>query len=550
MFGVLLTECARVNDFEQNVFVMDDVIAAAALQSRHLRNSDLPLPVVATFCGQLPATKTGRVRKIVSYDVWANLPGRKFIFCGPRLTANMVNMASRANGRIYIDGFTSRFDRMAPDNALCRAQQQAIHWMGALETAIKDLPEPALTELLVTLDIPESEYRRFIYRCTDRTYRIIQQHEASDHRLKTTRLRDREVVETQHGWVCKRTGAIVCNAILRIDEILCRQEDDATFYRGRILFAGQEIPFCESQVAVDKDPFRWMKQKLISEDKGILISARQWSKDAVELAQRFHPPVLRKMAGSFGWRNSELALVLPNFTLGRNGKVTEEEQPLFDDLIPARTLRLYCAAPHFPRLTLDTPNNRIFWATAACLAANIIAPTHCGCIAGIGLIGPGAVTIGQMTAKAFGCADFPVPTRKGSPGELADTLDEAVRRHAWPLVIRAPRGTQRQFLNFWLNCPQYLKNCVVPELSPLMAEVVGVHGLWRFVVSDEWSTDTTAIVEQGPRVLSGWLQRLAKNGFWPQFEGHSLARGVLKTWQTGAPSTTWIRLQSSPPPAS
>ncbi len=84
MYDVLDTPTAYKDKFGDNVFVFNNPLTALQLQGRHMRDSELPLPLVASY-----NAKQKRIRNVVSlvvHDLWKTRPDKKFIFWGPALS--------------------------------------------------------------------------------------------------------------------------------------------------------------------------------------------------------------------------------------------------------------------------------------------------------------------------------------------------------------------------------------------------------------------------------------------------------------------------------
>ena len=79
--------------------------------------------------------------------------------------------------------------------------------------------------------------------------------------------------------------------------------------------------------------------------------------------------------------------------------------------------------------------NELFWATATCLLADILAPALGFPRTSTALVGPGAIAIGTATALAFGCLDG-----AGAWCDYRLCCPKSVRRllgaHRWPLLVR------------------------------------------------------------------------------------------------------------------
>jgi hypothetical protein len=185
----------------------------------------------------------------------------------------------------------------------------------------------------------------------------------------------------------------------------------------------------------------------------------------------------------------------------------------------------------------DDLHNSLFWASAACLGANIIAPAINEALCGLGLVGLGAALVGRVTARAFGstCVVLPPVAAVAVPEKLV----QATTRHAWPVLIDIPKRKGRHGLSLWLN-DQEAKN-VVLEIDQHLASALKVSSNWRFVMAEEPLVDADRAKHFGPQILTSWLQNISARKFALSAPPTaSLARRVL------ADMRQWLTLLGHP----
>ena len=106
MYEVLDARTAYSDVFgSETVFVFNDPIHALKMQSRHMRDSDLPLPLVSTYNAKIVRKHDSAHKstwELLTRSVWHSRPDKRFIFWSATVTPDVFNNASCADGRVHI----------------------------------------------------------------------------------------------------------------------------------------------------------------------------------------------------------------------------------------------------------------------------------------------------------------------------------------------------------------------------------------------------------------------------------------------------------------
>lgn len=511
MFDVLGSDTAYKREFGDTVFVCNDPIYALKLQAKHMRESDLPLPVIGTYNARIK--RRSCVRELVSYNIWHTQPSKRFLFWGPTLTPDLFNMASRANGFIYVsrkplDDIRQR----ASHEWLLAMQKNAKHWTAVLEASLLDMPEETAIAFLNNLRIPAEQLHNFKRNCAACTQQLLDKNYRAVETLSKACVRGTEIIETDQGWFSKgKRSECVSNAILRLDRILATDDMDfEPIYEGRVICGGASYPFRAPMSELERDPGNWIKRKLLSGDSKFPIIKRGWSPHLLDIARQFHEPEVVREDGRFGWKANESRFSFPQFSLYLGGDIKEQSAHIVDEYAPARNFESPSVTPDIAPLLNKTPSNELFWAATTCLAANVLAPAVGELIAGLGLRGHGAILVGHATARALGCYElhaagsFSIETSR-----LADKIDSIVTRHRWPLLIITRVRAPKIAFGAWHN-GEYERN-VVTNMDDEHAFAAGLLGRWRFVQEERPIEAGPEVRMYGRYVLPLWLHKLCSD---------------------------------------
>jgi hypothetical protein len=215
-----------------------------------------------------------------------------------------------------------------------------------------------------------------------------------------------------------------------------------------------------------------VRQCLIQRRAGFLLGDSKWSGRLVDVALLFHQPKLTKAVERIGWDDDQQAFVFPRFSISSVGDVKELGEPLPGDLLPARELEAPRIGLSPTDLDFDGASKstvELFWAVAASILANILAkPFHREPVS-IGLLGPGAVAVGEAIARAMGCVCHEV-------GGVADVRQcrKSAAAHDWPLLVRQTRPLRRSVRRQLLAEAGESRNVILAvdkcEVEPILAD--------------------------------------------------------------------------------
>lgn len=523
MYDTLLDPC--VDTFGNTVFVFNDVMLALKMQSRHLRDSSLPMPIVGMFASSFLHLKNNQHKNIEPNRLWDSVPQREYVFWSQKPSAKLYNAAARANGRVCIAQYADHATWRSPKRLLSHIKQHAKPWIGSLEMTLRELSDVERDIFLEELNLPGHAKTEFLYSCTEGTKEMLAASEGSTVVPKKAMIGTNFVTETPNGWFVERTGALVSDAILRLERVIYQEENDAVWYQGYISYKGKQVPFMEAASAMEIRTMSWMKKKLIQENVGVMNFSPSWSSHAIQLAMHFGQPELVHTTGIFGWDPVKTAFVLPNMKIYLGGRVEEEAIPQITELAPAKELLPPdMILPDLAQLTLDTDENAVFWATAACVFANVLAPALNLPASGIGLYGAGAAAVGRLTARSLGCPEYHLTLPQGGVDAL-DTFKKVATQHRWPTILRLGGDNRYKILSPWLNSIEDVN--AILEVTQTTADALSVQTSWRFVQCSHELTSSNLSLENGALLASHWLVSICERGLTLKSNAEPLARRVL-----------------------
>ena|GEM_PF-6594978 len=497
-------------------FVFTDVALAMRFHIRHMNDTRLPLPLAATW--QDNEYSTSRV--------WDWFSHTDLVFWGTDLVES-IHQAQMANGAVSMlevsetEQNNHNLDHYTPAEWLERMKTAAVPWRSALRTYLGMLNDDAIEGTLLSLGMQGRQLTEFIQGCDPELRERLAYVE--QHRTYAAKVRFEKhwVFEKADGWYLEKGQDRISNAVVRIEQVLTTL-DHRSYYRGIIKFHGESYPFTEKAATLDKGMLAWAQAYIRDVvQAGVPEFYPSWNKKSVQLALAFHTPDYAQGVESIGWDGKNRQFNFPTFSICRNGDVTTDFSCLFDhDRVPAKEVP---QPGNFPRKHIETLSDtndeiRIFWATAASIASNILAPAVNRNQVPLLLDGEGAWGVGVSAAARMGCCTVPAQSRN----DVTQTLATAKGQHSWPFITLASGGLRP---GTWLDSDvaQFGIYCLPHATNRVLA----IRGRAHMISCDRKLGSMQLAHHAAPYVLANYIQDAYRRNLWITDEHDALVLNVL-----------------------
>jgi hypothetical protein len=530
--GVTMLETALPlhREFADTIFVIDDPVLAVRLQLRHLAASDTPLPVAGAW---------GRPE---AKSIWPCLPRRNLVHWSPEPDGRLIARARASGGRVALTpagtAVSGHLERSRPIQALRGMLTAARPWDAALEALLARLAPAKAEELVLGLKLQPDETAGFLRTCADDTRARLSALLADAGKPRGVTISGKTVVESGGAWRVAKSGELVCDAVLRIAQVI-RAANGGVSYRGSIEYRGQSLPFWAPDTEIEKDPLRWLRTKVGQAGLGeVLIGSIYWSKHLLTIAQQLEPPRSVRGLDAVGWDDDRNAFALPRFLLRGNGDVAVPDYVVPPEaVLPAAGLAPPEGLAPGARVALAWGDeaNELFWAVATCLLTDILAPALGLQRTSTALVGVGAIAAGQATARAFGCLEVPVGYDSAQQ-VAAETRRLLGAGHRWPLLAR--RRDNETTRTIHVKSLSMLPPGMIAAVGQWPAAVLSLSGGWHVVTCDH-TVNTERIREHGAAILTNYLKDLCARRLSLEPEGNLLdaVHADLVAWYGRAQAT-------------
>ena len=491
-------------EWGRTIFAVSDPLLYLRFQMRQFERSLNPLPLVLW---------QERTRA-----AWTMFQGYKIVFWDRQASLATMQQVVQTNGWLSTAGPIAD-DPEAVHNYLLRyvpsmlceqLRKTARPWPLRLASLMRGWTDAQVEELLLQLHLEQDQLQRLLKSCDERVRSRVTGALQTNQLSGSIRLESRTFVEQSDGWYCHRTGAwareltLVVDAKLRIDQVIVHRAAGKTTYCGRIIYHNEEIPFATAEEGFEKDPFRWMRQLLLEQGKGVLRYSAGYGKHAITLATGFHEPKLVQGISRVGWDREQLLFNLPNCRIGPD-ECKPQHETIPDISLPATNLRLTTPPLAENWAPADGYSMSVFWGALAGILHNIVAPAVLRGTCGFGLVGPGATELGLAVAQAMGCLRREL--RVVSDVRKASALEQS---HHWPLATPvSPLASGLARLQ-WVEADRsYAHNCVTP-LDPTTAAVKKLETSWNLLTAWDPVQITPLLLRLASRLTVGYLQDLCQ----------------------------------------
>ena len=533
--GVAMLEAALSlhREFGAAVMVIEDPVLAVRIQLRHLIASDTPLPVVGAW---------GRSEL---QSIWATLPRRDLIHWSPDPDGRLITRARQSGGKVALTpagpAIMGHLERSRPLLALRGMLAAARPWDAALESLLSRLSPARAEELVLGLKLRPDETTGFLRACADDTRARLAALFVDVGKPRGVTISGKTVTESGGAWRVARTGELVCDAVLRIEQVV-RPTTGDIYYRGRIEYRGQALPFWTPGREIERDTMRWMRTAIGAAGLGeMVMGSKYWSNHLLAIAQQFEPPKAVRGLDAVGWDNARNGFALPRFILLGNGEIVTPDYVVPPQaVLPGADLAPPEGMTPGARVAMAWGDeaNELFWAAATCLLTDILAPALGFPRTATAMVGPGAIAVGTATALAFGCATAQVPCDHRS------TLPEKTRAmfdvHRWPLLIR--RAAHNSTPTISLRALTQIPTGVITATTDWAADTLALAGGWHVIVGSNPASRDRAR-EHGGTVILSYLKDLCDRHLNLEVTGNLLdaVHADLVDWYGRASSSRVVR---------
>jgi len=495
--------------FGDVAFLLSDPLTALRLQARSLQSEQRLLPVAVIWSDARHRTKLSKNL----------LGGRRPIVWAPRSDDQLLVDVSRVDGLVSI-GDPLEDQGWGAGNPLwwlrC-VKEVAVPWGTMARDAIRQRPLESVRELLLR------------FRHEPKTLQRLLDEPVAPEKLEPLRqelafrpsvsIRGHRISETADGWRSETSGALICNGNVRVDELL-HLKSGQRLLRGSVQLGDQKTPFLISERdAIRRGLFACIKN--VAEQ---FEFQPRWSRGSDFVAERLHEPKARGDVDVVGWHDCRFWF--SQFSLKLGGSIDEETVLVTKPPAPGSTFSPPGTLTKYEIELLCTRGReaRIFWAVAACVAFNVLAPLLRYKPQVIGFIGAGAQRVGLEAAGLLGCVEAPAPTSCRHPW-AASRLDEVCDRHNWPVVLLPPSGRAATAVAKWA-ASDGPKNCVFPVYTERAAEHGRANG-WHLVHSEPDFGTLECLARVGSKVLPHYLRSVCQRHGATYFDRQSWLLSVL-----------------------
>ena len=435
-------------DWQHTIFATADPLAYLHLQLQQFEHSNHPLPLVLW--------QDTHVDRVHAYTrrAWEMFGGCRVVFWDPFLGLSTLKQAIAIDGWIATCGprpihekteIRDYLEYQQPSLFCSLLQRQARPWPKALAKALSTWSDSRVEDIFLQLRLESPQLEKVRKACPFELRKRLDSILASRPIQRFVRFDDHVVVEQPDGWYCyrhrdwaRRHMELICNAWLRVLQIVTHKRTGRATYVGTIIYNGEEIPFVAAQKEIEKDPLGWMRQFLLQCGKGLLRYNPAWSKKIISVAASFQDPKVVAGIDTVGWDQERAAFLLPGRIIGLDGT---HKLPLIEDasLFPAANLK--CSSEPLPTNWHELENEyelSLFWGALTGVLSDVLAPALFRETKGIGLVGKGAEAIGLAVAQEAGCL-----LREVRSVPTAKQAAEKEQRHRWPLCRRWQRMRPR-----------------------------------------------------------------------------------------------------------
>ena len=503
--------------FDNKKFILLDLDIAIRLHTRYSKEHAQPLPLAVAYDDG----------KYVTQDIWKLFNGSNLIFWGTDLLKT-IKQARLAKGLVAVMPLTdvqlsNHLRHLDPQQLLRKMETVAVPWAIALQEHMDTISDEAVEDVIASLDMHGRDFALFVEGCGQSLRNRLRNITSNKTFDTQVRFQSHWIHQRSDGLYLAKTDERISNALVRVDQIITTL-DDKNRYRGVIRFDDKEYTFTERATVLEKGLLAWVQTYL--RDKchaGISEYYPDWNRKALQIFLTLHKPKYVRGISMVGWDAGDRQFNFPNFVIQYGGAVHTDCAFLFEsNEIPGQHLPPPGLIPreHIKNLGEQNPETQIFWATAACVISNIIAPAVGRDTTALILAGDGAHGVGSSAAVRLGCAavlDYKKATY------FPDQLPTFEWANCWPAVVPLMLAHNKYR---WLEQPQAAN--FVLSVPAIAGSVLAIRGRTNMVRYQRQLGSLQLLYNAAPFVIPNYIQDLYTRKIFMPDASRDLADDVLQ----------------------
>jgi hypothetical protein len=410
-------------------FVVDDPFWALKAQMAQLKSGASLLPIAASYHGP----------DALSYgNTWISFPHTPRFFQGAVCSPELVSQAAAARGYVCVTPQESIERTATPTRTIHRLaeiRRSAQTWQQALEEFFSASSELMAHAFATKLTVPHDKLHLF-FKAHEKKFspefagRVMARVEAPP--VVPTKVHRRWVVIERDGGWWSHTGVHVCNALVRIKQIV-HVRGGNKFYSGTISAADGELTFTDSAKKIEKMGLLAYAQQHAAAEKILVRYDPAWNVRSHLISMTLHEPELVTVSGALGWDEQSSRFCFYSYSLANDGAVVPDPVPGVRSSRQGDFPLPDIVAPLSLRNTLTiSEDNAFVWAVFAAVAADLLAPVL-GKPAPIVALEPTSFDAAQKIGAALDCGWDKIPAR--SYRHVMDSVVGAVNTAVWPVFV-------------------------------------------------------------------------------------------------------------------
>jgi hypothetical protein len=454
------------------LFVINDPVFAIRLQLRWLKTNPRLLPLVCTY----------NADKLPTGNVWDSWAVRDRIFWAVQRDNNFWQHAYHAGGRVSQLQITDLeqqrgLNHRTPLDWLRKFKESAVSWRTAIEQHLLNRNSDTIIDLFCTLGFDQARASTFIQQCPPELQLQLLDAWKKKVTNPSASARGRTILEVPGGWRLKDTNISICEARVRITQLV--RTAGQLYYRGQVEVKGEWRAFVIRVSDVRRHGLWDVLHTALPNVQFCYDTS--WNHIADQLAMQMHAPEHVDAVERVGWLPEKNHFRLATFTMAANGETHYDNAIRFTE-VPVPTMELQPPSLLTRREVepaCEGAEGAVFWATAALVVNNVLAPLVRHPVAAIGLEGPASQQIGLETALGLGCQAHTFPGRCHEQTMMA--LKSRATAHGWPAVFQHGEIAHPDVERLWVATGG--QNSVV-ALNWWSARVASTYG-WSLVQNND-----------------------------------------------------------------
>lgn len=473
--GIAIHPKLLTNPGDDTLLLTNDLNTYLRLHAKHFISSSKPLQLACYHDSEIKTT------------AWQMIANRDLIVWSPQIRPQDMWLAIHLQAKI-----ATKAPKGLPLHTICRdssplhvykqCRQQARPWPDVLASLVSKYDVEELVDWFSKMSLDEGEQYLVIEACPPKFSKKLARVFNQTITTRTVSLDDGYVDQRTNGWFYVRPGKqdeLITNSPFWIEHAIHQISKNKTsqLYGIKSTLNGQTISFEVPVRSFDRDPFKYVQERMISQGVGVPTQKHSWKNKVRHISGQLSQPIVIRRSTIAGYCKQDDCFHLPRYVIDASTGNFDTLAGPINEKMPGRPITLKRVYDEQLEDFLNQPGIETYLAVFSSLLTQILAPSA-------NILCPQILfsnsRLNRPVTQVSQIIGVPI-SEQSQYGEINRQLNE----HSWPLVTNVlkpvPAKVTKAIVQKMIGKPIVSRTTLVQQLyGELSGTAVGLDAKTGF----------------------------------------------------------------------